>query len=214
MAPAEGNHGMTALLLFIMTAAAVLLPGGVFPGSAAPAWAGTAARPAQWAVPVRAPGVRNLHKVNDGLYRSAQPTQEGMENLERMGIRTVINLRAFHSDADELKGTALLNEALNVKTWHIENEDIVRVLRILGRKENGPFLVHCQHGADRTGVVCAMYRIVVQHWTKDEAIREMVDGGYGFHPVWKNIIAYLRNVDVDGIRRALADPAGGERGSP
>jgi protein tyrosine/serine phosphatase len=50
----------------------------------------------------------------------------------------------------------------------------------------------------------AMYRIVVQGWTKDEAIKEMVDGGYGFHPVWSNIINYVKNVDVEKIKRELA----------
>ena len=168
------------------------------------ATAGESNRPSQWAEPIQLPGVSNLHKINDGLYRSAQPTNEGMKNLEKMGIKTVINLRAFHSDSDELKGTKLLNNELNVKTWHIEDEDVVRVLRTISKKENGPFLIHCQHGADRTGVMSAMYRIVVQHWTKDDAIKEMVAGGYGFHPVWSNIINYVKNVDIDKINRELA----------
>ena len=34
-------------------------------------------RPGKWAVPVTLAGVPNLHKVADGLYRSAQPTAEG-----------------------------------------------------------------------------------------------------------------------------------------
>ena len=37
-----------------------------------------AARPEKWAVPMTLAGVPNLHKVADGLYRSAQPTAEGM----------------------------------------------------------------------------------------------------------------------------------------
>ncbi len=158
-------------------------------------------RPATWAAPVSVKGAPNLHKVNDGLYRSAQPTKEGMKNLERLGIRTVINLRAFHSDSDELKGTTLLNSELSIKTWHIEDEDVVKVLRILAHKENGPFLIHCQHGADRTGVMSAMYRIVVQGWSKEDAIDEMVNGGYGFHSVWSNVIDYVRKVDIDRIKK-------------
>jgi len=49
------------------------------------------------------PGVENLHKVCDVLYRGAQPTAEGMKNLEKMGIHTIVNLRSFHSDRDEMK---------------------------------------------------------------------------------------------------------------
>ena len=61
--------------------------------------------------------------------------------------------------------------------------------------------VHCQHGADRTGTATAVYRIVVEGWTKDEAIREMTQGGYGFHPLWANLIRYVRELDVDRLRR-------------
>jgi protein tyrosine/serine phosphatase len=161
-------------------------------------------RPVQWATLMKVAGVNNLHKINDGLYRSAQPTKEGMMNLEKLGIKTVINLRAFHSDSDELKGTSLLNDALSVKTWHIEDEDVIRVLRIVKKKENGPFLIHCQHGADRTGVMSAMYRIVIQGWLKDDAIKEMVDGGFGFHPIWSNIIQYVKKADIEKIKGEVA----------
>ncbi|HEX7917405.1 hypothetical protein [Rudaea sp.] len=51
-------------------------------------------------------------------------------------------------------------------------------------------LIHCWHGADRTGVVCAAYRMVVQGWSKADARAEMFDGGFGYHAVWRNIPAY------------------------
>jgi protein tyrosine/serine phosphatase len=161
-------------------------------------------RPSEWAVPLQLPGVRNLFKISDNLYRSEQPSKQGMRNLGKLGIKAIVNLRAFHSDSDELKGAGLLNEELSVKTWHIEDKDVVRVLRIIGQKENGPFLIHCQHGADRTGVMSALYRIVEQGWSKDEAIKEMVYGGYGFHAMWSNIIRYVENVDIEKIKRKLA----------
>jgi protein tyrosine/serine phosphatase len=167
--------------------------------------AGGSERPAQWAVPITMAGVDNLHKISEGLYRSAQPTRDGMKNLEKMGIKTVINLRAFHSDSDEIGRTTLLNDSLSVKTWHIEDEDVIRFLRIVRNKENGPYLIHCLHGADRTGVMSAMYRIVVQGWTKEDALKEMVDGGYGFHPVWTNIITYVKNTDVERIKHAITE---------
>ena len=44
----------------------------------------------------------------------------------------------------------------------------------------GPVLVHCKHGADRTGCIVALYRIVFQSWSKEAAIDEMHNGGYGF----------------------------------
>ena len=157
-------------------------------------------RPVKWAEKIDIPGVQNLHKITDNLYRSQQPSEQGMKALiEQLGIKTVINLRAFHSDKKTARGRGLLNEELSVKTWHIEDEDVIKVLRLLRKQENGPFLIHCQHGADRTGLMSAMYRIIEQGWTKDEAISEMVNGGYGFHPMWSNIITYINQVDVNKI---------------
>ena len=162
-------------------------------------------RSPEWAVRMELPGVRNLHKINDNLYRSEQPSREGVMNLKKMGVKTIINLRAFHSDKDSLEGTKLLNEELNVNAWHIEDEDVIRVLKIIRQKENGPFLIHCKHGADRTGLMSAMYRIVEQGWPKEEAIKEMVEGGYGFHAIWSNIISYVKNADIKKIKKELAE---------
>jgi len=194
----NNNFRRAWFLSVIVLSAVTILP-------ASRAAAAGSERPAQWAVPITMAGVGNLHKINEGLYRSEQPTREGMKNLEKMGIKTVINLRALHSDSNEISGTTLLNDALSVKTWHIEDEDVIRVLRTIQKKENGPFLIHCLHGADRTGVMSALYRIVVQGWTKEDALKEMVDGGYGFHPVWTNIITYVKNVDVEKIKHAVAE---------
>jgi hypothetical protein len=98
-------------------------------------------RPAPWATPIQLRGVANLYKITDYLYRSEQPTAEGMKNLERIGIKTIINLQMFDSDSNEIRGTGLHHEELNIKPWHIEDEDVVRFLRIIRNKENGPFLI-------------------------------------------------------------------------
>ena len=160
-------------------------------------------RPVQWAPQVQLRGVANLFKVTDYLYRSEQPTEEGMKNLERLGIKTIINLRPLYSDSDAIKGTGLRVEELSVKVWHIEDVDVVRVLRIIRKRENGPFLIHCSHGADRVGVMIAMFRAVEQGWTKEDAIQEMVYGGYGFHPFWFLIPRYVKHTDAERIRKQV-----------
>jgi protein tyrosine/serine phosphatase len=108
-------------------------------------------------------------------------------------------------DRDETAGTGLLDEELSVKTWHLEDDDVVRVLRILNDPARGPILVHCQHGADRTGTMIAMYRMIVQGWSREQAVDELVNGGYGFHPLWRNVLAYLRGVDLEKIRAAVGE---------
>jgi protein tyrosine/serine phosphatase len=161
-------------------------------------------RPAVWAEPVALEGVPNLHRITPMLYRSEQPTALGFRNLEKLGVRTVINLRAFNDDRDALRGTTLRGVHVPVHTWHLETEDVVRVMRELRHAENGPFLIHCQHGADRTGLMSAMYRMLEQDWTADAALAELVDGGYGYHSMWRNIRRYVRSVDVVALRSAIA----------
>jgi protein tyrosine/serine phosphatase len=161
----------------------------------------TAQRPAKWAQPLQATGLPNLHKVSKDLYRSAQPTAAGIQNLGPLGVKTVVNLRSFHSDASMMGKTAIKGEHIPMKAWHPEEEDVVRFLRIMNDPKRVPVLVHCQHGADRTGTMCAIYRITVQGWTKEEALREMKDGGFGFHEVWQDLVQYINGLDVDRIKK-------------
>jgi protein tyrosine/serine phosphatase len=152
--------------------------------------------------------VPNLHRITPTLYRSEQPSALGMRNLEKLGIRTVINLRAFSNDDEEVRGTALHTERTRILTWDIDDHHVIEVMRMLRKPENGPFLIHCKHGADRTGLMTAMYRILEQGWTPDDALRELTDGGYGYHSIWSNIRRYVRSADVDKLRAAIDSPNG------
>lgn len=158
-------------------------------------------RPAAWAQPVSCVGVPNFHRVSDVLYRSAQPTATGMTNLKALGIETIVNLRSFHSDRKSIGTTGLAYEHIYVKAWHPERKEVVRFLQVVGNPKRTPVLVHCQHGADRTGTMCAIYRIVVQGWTCEEALREMTEGDFGFHGVWQNLLSWIKELDLDGIRK-------------
>jgi protein tyrosine/serine phosphatase len=160
----------------------------------------------QWATDMNLPGVPNFHKVSENLYRGAQPSDEGMRQLEKLGIKTVVNLLAFHSDQDELKDTNLGSEHISVKPWHPEDEDVVRFLKIVTDANSTPVFVHCQHGSDRTGTMCAIYRIAVQGWSKDEAIEEMTKGSFGFHEIWANLVDYIRNLDIEKIKQEAGIP--------
>jgi protein tyrosine phosphatase (PTP) superfamily phosphohydrolase (DUF442 family) len=167
-------------------------------------------RPASWAEPVMLDGVPNLHQVTTNLYRSAQPTAQGMQNLKEKGIATVVNLRSFHSDRDAIRGTGLVYEHIYMKAWHPERKEIVRFLQTVTDPKRAPVLVHCQHGADRTGTMCALYRVAVQGWTKEEAVREMTHGGFGFHEVWQNLPGWIAELDIESIRRDAGIKTGTE----
>jgi protein tyrosine/serine phosphatase len=187
----------------ILCLAATLAAPALAQEAAAPAPAAAETRPVRWAEPVAVEGAPNLHRISPTLYRSEQPTALGMKNLEKLGIRTVINLRHFNDDEDEAKGTSLRTERVKILTWRIGDRHVIEVMRMLKNTENGPFLIHCQHGADRTGLMSAMYRILEEGWTAEDALKELVDGGYGYHSMWKNIVRYVRSVDADKLRAAI-----------
>ena len=163
-------------------------------------------RPAKWARPVSLPGIHNFYQVTTNLYRGAQPTAEGMAGLQGMGIKTVINLRALHSDTGKVTGTRLKSVRFGMRPWHGETTDVVAFLKVAMDTNNLPVFVHCQRGADRTGTMCAMYRIVVCGWSKEEAIDELKNGGYDFNPVWQTLIHYIEQVDINDIKRRVALP--------
>ncbi|MCL2345409.1 MAG: dual specificity protein phosphatase family protein [Desulfobulbus sp.] len=162
-------------------------------------------RPAEWATPVDAR--RNLYRITPTLYRSAQLTQDDVALLQKLGIRTIINLRAYHRDIDVLNLPGVELVTIPMHTWHIEDEDVASALRAIAAA-SGPVLIHCQHGADRTGTVAAMYRIIAQGWTRERALRELRQGGYGFHPIWFNIPHYIERVDIEALRARLAEEGG------
>jgi protein tyrosine phosphatase (PTP) superfamily phosphohydrolase (DUF442 family) len=182
------------------------------PGSAS-AEDPTEARPSSWAQPLQQAGIPNFFKVSDTLYRSAQPTDEALRSAKDLGVVTVVNLRAFHSDRDELD-PSLGYEHIDMKTWHPEREDAVRFLAIVTDPQRTPVLLHCKHGADRTGAMTAIYRVAVQGWTKGEAIREMTEGGYGFHKVWGNLPDWIQELDIDSMREEAGIPTPRSPGRP
>ncbi|MHC4779239.1 MAG: fused DSP-PTPase phosphatase/NAD kinase-like protein [Planctomycetota bacterium] len=150
-------------------------------------------------------GVPNFSRVSPALFRSGQPTTEGFRWLKKSGVKTVVNLRGFHSDRDELEGVGLHYHHIRFHTFHPENEDVLTFLRIVTDSRNHPILVHCKHGADRTGMMVTVYRVFVQGWALEEALVELPR--FGFHSVWYNLVRYLKKLDFEELRRRLDETA-------
>ncbi|MEB0057761.1 dual specificity protein phosphatase family protein [Variovorax sp. LG9.2] len=168
-------------------------------------------RPKEWAESLAGGDhrVENLHRITPTLYRSAQPRREDVPALQALGIKTVISFRSFNSDERTFRGSpggsGIDLVRVPIDTWSINDDEVQRALvAIYEAEKKGPVLIHCWHGADRTGVVAAVYRMVVQGWTKDAARHEMFRGGYGYHTLWRNIPRYLEQLDVGAMRARLA----------
>lgn len=151
------------------------------------------------ALPIDSVEVGNWHRVSAQLYRSAQPSRAGFAEIKQRGIRSVLNLRALHDDDDEAEGLGLELYRVPMYAFSLNEDQVVEALRIIHQAPK-PILVHCLHGADRTGTIVALYRILFQNWSKDAALREMTSDVYGFHPLFGNLVDFIRDSDLSKLR--------------
>ena len=132
-------------------------------------------------------GVPNPGKINDGLYRGAQPNEQGLEELKKLGITTIVDLRA--EDRGKSEWERQQADKLGMRFVHIPiagfaaptNEEVAQFLSLFSDPQQKIF-VHCLLGEDRTGVFVATYRMSVQKWPVRQAIREM--NSFGFNGFW------------------------------
>ncbi len=160
-------------------------------------------RPLDWATPVIGTELENLYQVDEGLYRSEQPDEEAFAALSKYGIQEVLNLRENNSDDSEAEGLPLVLRRVKMDTDEVSEMEIIRALSIIQNRK-GPVLVHCWHGSDRTGTVIAAYRIVFNGWSKEQALDEMNNGGYGYHAlIFPNLVELIKNLDVQKVKKKL-----------
>ena len=148
----------------------------------------TAAAPAS--PPAHAPakrsqvtGVSNFAKVTPFLYRGGQPNGTGFQELKKMDVDIVVDLRLSGTSKEKAQVTKLGIEYISIP-WHClfpKDEAFVRFLKVLRDNPNKKIFVHCRYGDDRTGMAIAAYRMAVEGWTAAEARNEM--NKFGFHKV-------------------------------
>ena len=153
---------------------------------------------------ITVPGSRlkNCYRIDKDVYRSDQPSYRDFRALEQFGIKEVLNLRNRHNDKYEARGTDIKLHRLRMKASKMNQDDLLEAMRIL-RDREGPILIHCWHGSDRTGAVCAMYQILFLGISKEDAVNAMVDGEYGFHMIFDQLIDMLHGTDVEHMKQAL-----------
>jgi protein tyrosine phosphatase (PTP) superfamily phosphohydrolase (DUF442 family) len=160
-------------------------------------------RPAVWAAPVTSTNVTNLYRVEPDLYRSGQPDAGGFRELAALGVKTVLDLKSGDGDEGTARGVSLKLFHVPMTAFGLRDNQVLEALRILSDPANRPLVVHCQHGADRTGALMALYRVVVQGWSKEDAIREMDEGGYNHSALFRNLDRYVRTANVEALRKQL-----------
>ena len=122
--------------------------------------------------------LKNFSVVAPGqLYRSGQPSEEQLDRwIREFGLKSIISLRhtlpLYEQNLARKHGVKLHHLTFSAKTG-LGDRKWQRIREILVNEDNYPLLVHCRSGADRTGQVIALYRIELQGWPLDKALREM-----------------------------------------
>lgn len=164
---------------------------------------GPAERPSEWASAVAGTSVGNLYRIEDGLFRGAQPSTAGFRELAALGVRHVLDLAGGAGDVRFASDGTVKLFHVPMSAWGLRDDLVLQSLRIMTEPENRPLMVHCAHGADRTGAIVALYRVVVQGWTKEQAVREMNEGGYHHNGLFRNLDRYVMRANVDALRKEL-----------
>jgi protein tyrosine phosphatase (PTP) superfamily phosphohydrolase (DUF442 family) len=121
----------------------------------------------------------NRHRLGDKAWRSAQPAPRHIRALKRRGLRTVVNLRGerlcgsywLEQAVCERKGVRLVNFQIRSRAAPTRAE--VHAARALFDEIEYPMLMHCKSGADRVGVMSALYRIFKEGTPVETAKREL-----------------------------------------
>ena len=160
-------------------------------------------RPVFWSQKIQCADFYNLYKVDQNLFRSEQPTKNGMKGLETMGVKTILNVRNIRNDRSDGKGLNLELKHYSINTWTISYDEVIQALKII-QESPKPVLIHCKHGSDRTGCIVAVYRMAFMGWSKENAIEEFKSGGYGYHDkAFPNVLRLLQAIDVGALRKSL-----------
>jgi len=134
----------------------------------------------------RSKDLPNFQKVDDHVYRGGQPSDSGFQNLAKLGIKTVVDLREIgeHSQAEEQKiVTGLGMKYVSIPMHGLstpEDQKVAAVEALFNDTTAGPVFVHCKRGADRTGMVVAVYRISHDQWQNKKALSEAKSYGMSF----------------------------------
>lgn len=106
----------------------------------------------------------NLHRESPNMWRAAQPGPSHLRRAKAMGIRTVLNLRgwsrsngSYKIERDTCARLGLEMVDFQVRSRALPEKEVLREMRPLFDRLAYPVLMHCKSGADRAGLMSALY---------------------------------------------------------
>ncbi|AFL50645.1 protein tyrosine/serine phosphatase [Sinorhizobium fredii] len=148
----------------------------------------------------------NFHEVLPGeLYRSAQPSASDIASYARQyGIKTIVNLRGESREAWYLQEVEASNRAgiahvdFRLSASRRVSPQQARQLIALLQKAQKPILVHCQAGADRTGLASMLYLQQIARIDEETSERQLsaryghigipyISAAFAMDETWENL---------------------------
>jgi protein tyrosine/serine phosphatase len=135
-----------------------------------------------------------FHRLNEEFVRGSQPLRGGVGVLERLGVKTIIDLRSAYDHTSDI-GVAAEQRGLRyhwapMSVWSPPtDEETKKFLSLVTDEGQGPFFVFCADGLNRVGEMSAIYRIARDKWSVEESLIEM--DKLGFNPYYYTLRAYV-----------------------
>lgn len=121
--------------------------------------------------------INNFEKVTQTLWRGAAPSEQAMKQLAERGVKTVIDLRlpgnAAKKESNQAGKLGLNYFHISIGYFSPSVKQVNDFLSIVNDPKYQPVFVHCRQGADRTGTLVGIYRMLDEGWTFDQAYAEM-----------------------------------------
>ncbi len=168
--------------------------------------------------------IKNFCEVSKGiLWRGAKPDEQGAAWLIENGVHTIVNLELLNDDRATLTSVQLENQVddreilshtllkepsvhdihyYRVRDWEplvvvaswLTDDRVAQFLAVASQAPK-PLYVHCRSGQNRTGVMVAAYRVIVEGNDQDDAIDSAVAEMQRYRGFWfESDAAYIRSL--------------------
>jgi protein tyrosine phosphatase (PTP) superfamily phosphohydrolase (DUF442 family) len=135
-----------------------------------------------------------FRRLNQDYIRGSQPAHGGIETLRQLRVKTVVDLRSAYDHTVDVglaaERAGLRYYWLPLSVWNPPTDkEAKEFVSVVTDKMNGPFYVFCSDGLHRTGEMSAIYRLVHDSWTVEQALKEMDE--LGFNPYYWSLRNYV-----------------------
>ncbi len=146
-----------------------------------------------------------LKEISPGIYRGAQPTEEGYRKLKAMSIKTVINFRhepnviAQGKEWTEAEGMNYISIPWTI-FGPLDVGTIQRFFEVIEDPAKQPVFFHCRRGVERTGLMGAFYYIRYENLSAEEAYAKAFNG-YPLKLIWKPFVKTKLEKFKDAVKK-------------